>query len=91
MSELAEKKKKSRPIICKVTSDRMDKSRVGTVDRLVKDSRYRKYIKQRTKLMFHDEKNETSVGDRVLIIPGKPRSCRKKFDLLKIVQKASEV
>ena len=82
--------KKAKPILCVVTSDKMDKSRVGTIDRLVKDKRYMKYIRQRTRLMFHDESNQTSAGDKVLIIPSRPYSSRKKFDLLKVVQKAGE-
>lgn len=80
--------KKSRPILCTVSSAKMDKSRVATVDRKVKDIRYKRYIKRQTRLMFHDPKNETKEGDVVLITPSKPRSARKKFDLLKIVKQS---
>lgn len=84
------KSKKSRPISCLVASDKMDKSRVGLVERLVKHREYGKYIKRKTKIMFHDPKNETGIGDVVLIIPAKPRSHRKHFDLLKVLEKSKD-
>lgn len=80
--------KKSRPIRCVVTSDRMVKSRVGTYERLVKHSRYGKFVRRRTKIMFHDEQNVTRIGDEVLIAQSRPLSCRKKFTLLEVVRKA---
>lgn len=86
-----ETEKKSKPFSGLVTSDKMDKSRVVTVERLVKHEQYGKYIKRRTKLMFHDEKNESRIGDTVLVIPSRPHSARKRFDLLKIVAKADDV
>jgi small subunit ribosomal protein S17 len=89
MSE--QKEKKSKPVFGVVTSDKMQKSRVVTVEHLVKHPRYGKYVKRRTKLMFHDEKNESRIGDTVLVIPSRPHSARKRFDLLKIVQKAGEL
>ncbi len=85
-----EKEKKSKPFSGVVTSDKMDKSRVVTVERLVKHEQYGKYIKRRTKLMFHDEKNESRTGDTVLVIPSRPYSAKKRFDLLKIVAKAAD-
>jgi len=81
-------KKKSKPIICRVASDKMEKSRVGTVDRTIKLGDYKKYIRRTSKLMFHDEKNETKVGDKVLIEPSKPYSSRKRFILVKILESA---
>lgn len=82
---------KSKPLRCVVTSDKMNKSRVGTVKRLVKDDRFLKYVKRSTKVMFHDENNETKEGDIVLVAQARPKSSRKKFDLLKVIQKAKEV
>lgn len=80
--------KKARPIRCVVTSDKMMKSRVGTYERLVKHPRYGKFIRRRTKIMFHDEQSVTKVGDEVLISPSRPLSSRKKFTLLEVVRKA---
>lgn len=82
--------KKAKPLQGVVTSDKMQKSRVITIERLVKHRRYGKYIKRRTKIMFHDEKNESRVGDSVQIIASRPYSASKRFNLFKIVQKAGE-
>lgn len=87
MSQLT-KEKKARPLVCVVTSDKMNKSRVGTTTRLVKHADYGKYLKRRTKVMFHDEANESHEGDRVLVSPGRPHSNRKAFELVKIIERA---
>lgn len=88
MSEI--KQKKARPLRVVVTSDKMQKSRTGVVDRLVKHADYDKYIRRRTKIMFHDEENTTQIGDEVLISQTRPLSKNKKFTLLQIVRKAAE-
>lgn len=82
--------KKARPVRCVVTSDKMNKSRVGTVDHLIKHVRYGKFLRRRTKIMFHDEQNVSRVGDEVLITQTRPVSARKKFSLLEVVRKAPE-
>lgn len=87
MSDLKKNVAKAKPLLCEVVSDAMNKSRVGTVKRLVKHARYQKYVRRQTKIMFHDEENSTSVGDKVLVMPCKPHSARKKFNLIKIVEK----
>lgn len=89
MSEL-QNEKKAKPLQGVVTSDKMKKSRVVTIERLVKHARYGKYVKRRTKIMFHDEKNESRIGDSVLIIASRPYSASKRFSLFKIVQKAGD-
>lgn len=90
MSEKDHKEKKSRPVRVVVTSDKMNKSRVGTIEHLVKHERYGKYLRRRTKLMFHDENNESRVGDTVLIASSRPLSARKKFTLMQVVRKAAD-
>lgn len=80
--------KKSSPLQCVVVSTKMAKSRVGQIDRLVKESHLGKYIARKTKIMFHDEENASQMGDSVLIMPCRPKSARKKFELVKIVKKA---
>ncbi len=88
MSEV--KEKKSKPVRVVVTSDKMMKSRVGTIEHTVKHARYGKYFRRRTKLMFHDEQNVSRMGDEVLISQTRPLSARKKFTLLQVVRKAAE-
>ena len=60
-------------------SDRLDKTVVVRVERLVKDPRYKKYVRRYSKFMAHDEENSCSVGDRVQIIEHRPLSKRKRW------------
>jgi len=50
-----------------VVSDKMDKTVVVVVARLVRHGKYRKYLTQRVRYKAHDEKNQCRVGDRVRI------------------------
>jgi small subunit ribosomal protein S17 len=88
MSQETETKKTVKEVRCVVTSDKMSKTRVGVVERLVKHGTFGKYIRRRTKLMFHDDTNQTRVGDEVVVRPSRPMSARKKFTLVRVVQKA---
>lgn len=88
MSQATESKKTVKEIRCVVTSDKMTKSRVGVAERLVKHPVAGKYIRRRTKLMFHDDTNQSRVGDEVVITPSRPLSARKKFTLVRVVRKA---
>ena len=55
-----------------MVSDKMDKTVVVRVERLVKDERYQKYVRRYTRFMAHDEENACAVGDRVRIIEHRP-------------------
>jgi len=71
-----------------VTSDKMTKSRVVRVERVVKHSLYKKYIKKTSSFMVHDENNECREGDKVMIMEMRPISRRKRWRLVKIVEHA---
>ncbi|MBI2602029.1 MAG: 30S ribosomal protein S17 [Deltaproteobacteria bacterium] len=71
-----------------VTSDRMNKSRVGELVRTVKHPVFGKYIKRTSKFMFHDEKNESHIGDEVTITECAPKSANKSFQLVSIEKRA---
>lgn len=89
MSEASKSKENVvRTIRCTVTSDKMEKSRVAVVERLVKHPTAGKYIRRRTKLMFHDAQNVSRAGDEVLVSQTRPLSARKKFELVKVVREA---
>jgi small subunit ribosomal protein S17 len=77
-----------RKIKCIVTSDKMVKSRVAKIERLVQDKVTKKYVKKTTKLMFHDEENQSKQGDLVLVVQTKPISANKKFALHSVVHVA---
>ena len=74
--------------IGKVVSNKMQKSIVVSIERLVPHPIYKKYSKRTTKLMAHDEKNEASIGDVVKIMETRPFSKSKRWRLVEIVEKA---
>ena len=70
-----------------VSSDKMTKTVVVRVDRLVKHPVYRKYVKKRKKFMAHDELG-AKIGDKVKIQETRPMSARKRWRVVEIIQKA---
>ena len=74
-----------------VTSDKMDKTRRVEIHRKVPHPVYGKYIRKRTVCFVHDEENESNAGDTVEIIEAAPRSKRKRWDLVRIVTRTTEV
>ena len=70
-----------------VTSNKMDKSIIVTVERKVKHPLYGKFVKKSTKFHAHDEKNECSIGDTVRIMETRPLSKMKRWRLVEIVEK----
>ena len=72
-----------------VVSDKMEKTVVVKVDRLVKHSVYSKYIKRSVKYKVNDEQNSSKVGDRVQIIECRPLSKDKHWSLKQIIESIS--
>jgi small subunit ribosomal protein S17 len=70
-----------------VASDKMTKTVVVRVDRVVKHPIYRKYVRKRKKFMAHDEMG-AKVGDKVRIIETRPLSAHKRWRVVEIIQKA---
>lgn len=71
-----------------VSSDKMTKTVVVNVDRLVKHPIYRKYVRKRKKFMAHDEIG-AKIGDKVRIMETRPLSARKRWRVVEIIQKAA--
>jgi len=71
-----------------VVSDKMDKTVVIRVERLIKHPRTGKYIRRRAKFMAHDDKNECKVNDKVQIVQTRPLSKHKNWRVLKILERA---
>ena len=71
-----------------VSSDKGDKTIVVQVETLVKHPLFKKYIRRKQKFMAHDPANECGVGDKVEIVESRPLSRRKRWQLVKIVEKA---
>jgi small subunit ribosomal protein S17 len=72
-----------------VTSDKMTKTVVVRVDRLIKHPRYRKYVRRKKQFMAHDELG-SSTGDKVMIVETRPLSARKRWRVVEIIQKAEK-
>jgi small subunit ribosomal protein S17 len=70
-----------------VVSDKMDKTVVVLVNRLIKHPVYKKYVRRRAKFMAHDEQNSARMGDTVEIIQSRPLSRLKRWRLTRIVER----
>lgn len=77
-----------RQVMGTVVSDKMDKTVVVLVERLVKHKYYHKYLRRRAKFAAHDEKNECRAGDKVLITESRPLSKTKRWRVSNIVERA---
>ncbi len=72
-----------------VASDKMEKTCVVRVDRLIKHPKYRRYVRRTSKFMAHNEQGAT-VGDKVRIVETRPLSARKRWRVVEIIQKAEK-
>lgn len=72
-----------------VSSDKMEKTVVVRVDRMVKHPKYRRYVRRTTKFMAHNEM-EATIGDKVRIVETRPLSARKRWRVVEIIQKAAK-
>ena len=78
-----------RTLTGRVVSSKMNKTIAVEVERLVKHPRYGKYIRRTTKLLAHDETNESREGDTVQISECRPLSRNKSWRLVSVVELAS--
>lgn len=72
-----------------VSSDKMQKTVVVRVDRLVLHPKYRRYVRRTSRFMAHDDLGATT-GDRVRIVETRPLSAKKRWRVVEIVQKAAK-
>jgi small subunit ribosomal protein S17 len=82
-------KRKSR--IGVVVSDKTDKTRQVSVERTYRHSLYDRVLRSKSKFAVHDEKNISHVGDTVKIMESRPLSKTKRWVLVEVVNKASEI
>jgi small subunit ribosomal protein S17 len=71
-----------------VTSNKMDKTITVTVERKLRHPIYGKFVKKSKKFTAHDENNECTEGDLVLITESRPLSKMKRWRLVNVVEKA---
>ncbi|MBN2537211.1 30S ribosomal protein S17 [candidate division WOR-3 bacterium] len=77
------KRNERRTVIGKVKSAKMQKTVVVEIERLELHTKYKKYIKRRSKLYAHDERAECQPGDRVLLTETRPLSKLKRWRVVK--------
>ena len=71
-----------------VVSNKMDKSVLVEIERMVKHPKYGKIVKRSSKFMAHDDKNECKEGDTVSIMETRPISKSKCWRVVKIIERA---
>lgn len=69
-----------------VVSDKGDKTISVLIYRLMKHSKYKKYIRRKSVFKAHDEKNSAKIGDTVKIYETRPVSKTKRWKLLEIME-----
>jgi small subunit ribosomal protein S17 len=89
MNTATEETKTLRTLTGRVVSNKMNKTIAVEIERLVKHPRYGKYIRRTTKLLAHDEANESREGDTVTIAECRPLSRSKSWRLVAVVERAS--
>ena len=75
-------------MVGEVASNRMNKTVIVVVERLVKHPLYQKYLRKKARYKAHDEKNECHPGDRVLLMETRPLSREKRWRVKEILEKA---
>ena len=72
-----------------VASDKMQKTVLVRVDRLIKHPKYRRYVRRTSKFMAHNETDAT-IGDKVRIVETRPLSAHKRWRVVEVLQKAEK-
>jgi small subunit ribosomal protein S17 len=83
MEKTVEKLTKAKTLTGVVVSDKMDKTVVVSVSRLIKHPKYGKFIARSKRYKAHDENNECKVGDKVVIKSCRSMSKDKSFVVVK--------
>jgi len=73
-----------------VVSDKMQKSVIVATEQRVQHGLYGKMQKRTSRFVAHDEQNEAKVGDTVIISESRPLSKRKRWALVRIVERAAQ-
>ena len=80
-----------RTLVGTVVSDKMDKTVIVRVERLVQDPRYKKHVRHYSRFTAHDESNGCNIGDKVQIIEHRPISKTKRWKVTDTLTKGTVV
>ncbi|ALO27733.1 30S ribosomal protein S17 [Leptospira borgpetersenii] len=72
----------------RVVSNSMNKTVVIVVETRKTHPKFKKIVRRSVKIKVHDEKNECTIGDKILAIETRPLSREKRHRLYRIVEKA---
>jgi small subunit ribosomal protein S17 len=81
------KQGKKRQMVGTVVSNKMDKTVVILVERLVQHPVYQKYVRRRARFSAHDEGNACNIGDKVTITESRPLSRTKRWRVSEVLEK----
>ncbi len=84
---MEEQKSGRKTRVGKVLSDKMDKTVVVVVQRLIHHPKYHKFIRRQNKFKAHDAQNICKAGDQVLIEESRPISKDKRWVVVKVLGK----
>ncbi len=82
-------KERRKQLVGVVTSDKMDKTVVVTVERRYQHPLYKKVVTSTKKYMAHDEANACRMGDKVRIVESRPLSRQKRWTVEAILERAA--
>lgn len=80
---------KQKTVVGIVKSDKMEKTIIVMVNRLVLHPVYKKYVRKRKKIKAHDEQNQCHMGDKVLLIETRPLSREKRWRVKEVLERAA--
>jgi len=72
----------------RIVGDKMDKTVVVAVERLVEHPLYGRTIRRTAKIKAHDEENRCKIGDRVRVMETRPISREKRWRVVEIIESA---
>jgi small subunit ribosomal protein S17 len=82
---------KRKAYVGEVIQDKADKTVLVSIQRMVKEPHFKKYLRRSTTFMAHDETNACHIGDIVNLIETRPISARKRWKVLDILKKKIEI
>jgi small subunit ribosomal protein S17 len=77
----------AKSLVGTVVSDKMEKTVVVQVERLVRHPQYHKFVRRRNRFKAHDEQSQCRMGDKVLIRQSRPISATKRWRVSKVLER----
>jgi len=87
---MTRKREKRKVKVGIVTSDRMEKTVVVTVDRMFVHPLLKKRVKKSKKFKAHNSENKAHLGDKVRISETRPLSKDKHWRVVEVLEKIRE-